>query len=226
MQTSSKEMQSQTNPFNNKNETSRNNNNKKSSKSINASSYKTSTYNKSKIKQFVTLNNNVNNDQGAICSTKSEKKFSKKNNSTKISISPDIKVSPKKILNNSHYDAKKIQNYTEMYIKHNKIQNNHNQRINTTNNININYYKILNNNVRMLKLDQSLTCRLNNSNEKLMKQENNSGNKNLFFTRDGKRYVLSKNVQRVRRENGKIKTEEIKDFYTNADDKLSKTTNQ
>ena len=226
LQTSSKEMQSQTNPFNNKNETSRNNNNKKSSKSINASSYKTSTYNKSKIKQFVTLNNNVNNGQGAICSTKSEKKFSKKNNSTKISISPDIKVSPKKILNNSHYDAKKIQNYTEMYIKHNKIQNNHNQRINTTNNININYYKILNNNVRMLKLDQSLTSRLNNSNEKLMKQENNSGNKNLFFTRDGKRYVLSKNVQRVRRENGKIKAEEKKDFYTNADDKLSKTTNQ
>ena len=59
-----------------------------------------------------------------------------------------------------------------------------------------------------------------------MKQENNSGNKNLFFTRDGKRYVLSKNVQRVRRENGKIKTEEKKDLYTNADDKLSKTTNQ
>ena len=226
MQTSSKQMLSQSNPFNNENKTSRNNNNQKSSKSINASSYKTSTYNNSKIKQFVTLNNNVNNGPGAICSTKSEKKFSKKNNSTKISISPDIQVSPKKILNNSHYDSKKIQNYTEMYMKHNKIQSNHNQRIHTTNNININYYKFLNNDARMFKIDQSLSNRLNISNEKLIKQENNLGNKNLFVTRDGKRYVLSKNVQRIRRENGKIKTEEKKDFYTNEDDKLSKTNNQ
>ena len=217
------EILSQSNRSNDPSNTSRNNN-KKSSKSKNTCAYKASTFKQSKAKQSVTLGNNPNSNPRALSTTKSEKKFSKKPRS-KISLSPEIRISSKRIHNNSYYEAKKIQNYTEMYMKNNNRNQNQNQRIKTTNNISINYYNIMQNNVRMIKPDYSPRNRLDHSNEKIIKQDNNNGNKNLFVGRDGKRYVLSKNVQRVRRDNGKIKMDEKKDFHINPDDRFNKTFN-
>ena len=216
-QVNTMEILSQSNPFINPSNTSRND--KKLSKRINTNSYKSSTHKQSKKKKFITISQNPINNTGVIINTKSEKNFSNKKVYNKLSISPDIKCSPKNIHNKSLFDAKKIQNYTEIYKKHNKMQNNQSQRINTIN-------KALHNNVKMLKSEYSLNNRLNYSNEKLINQDNNSGNKQLYITKEGKRYVLSKNVQRIRRENFKIKAEERTDFLTYEDDKINKTVNQ
>ena len=80
-----------------------------------------------------------------------------------------------------------------MYSKINKYQN---QRLNTSNNIN----NSGNNSIKIMKSGNTFHNQHNFSNEKVMRNENNIRNNKTYITKDGKRYVLAKNVQRVRRE--------------------------
>lgn len=232
LQVNTQELLSQSNQNNNQTILSRNNNNNKSAKSIKINSYKSSTHKTTKNKKLQNLSYNSNNNR--ICINKSEKTFTESSKNqrgiSKSHLSPENRASPKKAHNNSQYEgSKKAQNYTEIYIKYTKIQNHQNQRLNTTNNITTNQHSISNqNSVRGMKTD-ILNNRLNYSNEKIIKREKiiRTSN-NTFITNEGKRYVLSKNVQRVRREYNEkgIKNDEKKDNYTNIDEnKISQSVN-
>ena len=74
----------------------------------------------------------------------------------------------------------------ELVIKSNKSQNFDTQRINNNNNA-------YNNNYRMIKYGIDMNNQQNMTND-------NIRNRNIIITKDGKRFVLSKNVQRIRRE--------------------------
>ena len=188
--------------YNNINQNNQNNNIEITNKNINLSdnikisSYKASTHNLYKGKPNTPLNNNNNNRNANNPSNKIKISGNNVENLNYSSIPLNKKIfksniSPEQKRVNSqkfHYIQTEGNSKREMYMK-----NRHNyetQRLNTTNNIinNNSGNNIGNNSVRLLKSDIGL-------NEQIMK-----GSKNAFVIKDGKRYVLAKNVQRIRRE--------------------------
>ena len=125
----------------------------------------------------------------------------------KTNVSPEQKC---RIISKKKSEGKQNQNYVEMYMKYNKVQNFQSQRLNTSDNINSNYLDIpLNNNsVRIMKSEMYVNTQHNLSNDKIIRgnniqnniQNNIRNNNNFIVIKDGKRYILSKNVQRVKRE--------------------------
>ena len=98
-----------------------------------------------------------------------------------------------------------------MYVKHSNIkiqQNFGGQRQNTTNNISTSHNIIINNNNIINNTNNSMRINkssiLNNphnfSSEKIIRGGNNIKGNETIITKDGKRYILSKNVQRFRKE--------------------------
>ena len=172
------------------------------------SSYKASTHKQSKGNVAITLNNNQN------AYTKNNKIIISGNNGENLNYSA-IPINKKIFKNNISPQQKRVNSQKshniqtegnlrkERYIKNR--QNFETQRSNNTINIiNNRGNNISNNSVRLMKIDIGL-------NEQIMK-----GSKNAIVIKDGKRYVLAKNVQRIRREeeNGKFsKIEERKKIY-------------
>ena len=112
-----------------------------------------------------------------------------------------------RIISQKINEGKKNQNYVEMYMKYSKIQNFQSQRLNTSDNINSNNYlnnPLNNNSVRIMKSEMYVNTQHNLSNDKIIRgnniPNNIRNNNNIIITKDGKRYVLAKNVQRVKRE--------------------------
>ena len=103
---------------------------------------------------------------------------------------------------------KKMSNYTDMYIKHNNMKLNqqyNGKRQNYINNINVssNSSNIsTNNSMRIYKTGAGniLKSQSNTSSEKLIKGGNTVINDECFKASDGKRYVMARNVKRIRRE--------------------------
>jgi hypothetical protein len=171
------------------------------------SSYKASTHKLSKGKVVITLNNNQN------AFTKNNKIIISGNNGENLNYSaiPINKIifkdnisPPQKRVNSQK--SNNIQ--TEGNLRRDKYMKNRHkfetQRLNNTINIINNSGNNISNSVRLMKIDIGL-------NEQIMK-----GSKNAIVIKDGKRYVLAKNVQRIRRdeENDKFrKIEERKKIY-------------
>ena len=193
--------------------------NNNSSNNLKTSSYKASTHKQIKAKKVKNVNHNgsnninINNDQEIPKS----KKIVNKNN---ISPEQKNKIIAQKINSNNiqtEGNNKKNQNYVEMYMKYNKVQNLQSQRLNTTGNINTNHNNPLNN-VRIMKSDIYVNNQHNLSNDKIIRGPNNNNHNmknNVVITKDGKRYVFAKNIQRVRKE------EEDKIRIINHDNKIN-----
>ena len=92
-----------------------------------------------------------------------------------------------------------------MFAKINKYQIISNQKINVQNK-NIGKYP-LDNKSRMIKSDVNINNQIYFSNDKSLNRNiNTRAINNMVITKDGKRYVLSKNVQRIREEVDPMKT--------------------
>ena len=154
---------------------------------INMSSYKASTYKLNKGKKIITLNHSANY------------KINIHNNDINILNNSSIPINKRVFKNNispeqnSRIFSHKMKNNLtegnikgELVIKSNKSQNFDTQRINNNNNA-------YNNNYRMIKYGIDMNNQQNMTND-------NIRNRNIIITKDGKRFVLSKNVQRIRRE--------------------------
>ena len=153
----------------------------------NMNSYKASTHKLIKGKKIISLNHsanykiNINNNDINILNNSSipiNKRIFKNN----ISPEQNNRILSHKMKNNLTEGNIK----GELIIKNNRSQNFDNPRINTNNNA-------YNNNYRMLKYGIDINNQLNMTND-------NIRNRNIVITKDGKRFVLSKNVQRIRRE--------------------------
>ena len=171
------QIQNPNNNFANKNNSTNN---------FKSSSYKASTHKQIKAKKIKPTNNN--NNMNVI---------------NKTNISPE----QKRLITQKINEGKKNQNYVEMYMKYSKIQNFQSQRLNTSDNINSNNYlnnPLNNNSVRIMKSEMYVNTQHNLSNDKIIRgnniPNNIRNNNNIIITKDGKRYVLAKNVQRVKRE--------------------------
>ena len=154
---------------------------------INMNSYKASTYKLNKGKKIITLNHSANY------------KINIHNNDINILNNSSIPINKRVFKNNispeqnSRIFSHKMKNNLtegnikgELVIKSNKSQNFDTQRINNNNNA-------YNNNYRMIKYGIDMNNQQNMTND-------NIRNRNIIITKDGKRFVLSKNVQRIRRE--------------------------
>ena len=195
-----------------------NNNINNQSSNFKMISYKTSTHKQIKGKKITNLNQNPNNIKMNINHNEAENlNFSEnpKNlkNMNKKDLTPDQKISRNISANRSNFINEgntKILNYTEMYIKHSNIkiqQNFAGQRQNTVNNISTSNNNIINNNFinnanNSVRINKSsiLNNQHNFSNEKIIRGGNNMKGNDVIITKDGKKYILSKNVQRFRKE--------------------------
>ena len=156
---------------------------------INVNSYKASTHKLNKGKKIITLNHSANykiniNNNDINFLNNSSIPISKRG--FKGNISPEQ--------NSNRIFAHKMKNNLtegnikgELIMKNNKSQNFDNRRINTNNNA------FSNNNFRMIKYGIDINNQQNMTND-------NIRNRNIIITKDGKRFVLSKNVQRIRRD--------------------------
>ena len=191
------------NNFNNKNNSANN---------FKSSSYKASTHKQIKAKKIkpVNANNNNNNNNNNM------------NVVNKSNISPEQK---NRLVNQKMNEAKKNQNYVEMYMKYSKVQNFQTQRLNTSGNINNNYHynnPLNSNSVRLMKSEMYTNTQHNLSNDKIIRgnnipniSNNIKNNSNVIITKDGKRYVLAKNVQRIKREDDDNKIRNVINTDTN-----------
>ena len=196
-------------------ESNQNNNQSSNFKMI---SYKCSTHKQSKGKKVTNMSQNPTNIKISSHNESDNLNFSEnpKNlkNMNKKDLTPDQKISRNISANRSNIindGNKKNPNYTEMYVKHSNIkiqQNFGGQRQNTTNNISTSHNIIINNNNIINNTNNSMRINkssiLNNphnfSSEKIIRGGNNNKGNETIITKDGKRYILSKNVQRFRKE--------------------------
>ena len=196
-------------------ESNQNNNQSSNFKMI---SYKCSTHKQSKGKKVTNMSQNPTNIKISSHNESDNLNFSEnpKNlkNMNKKDLTPDQKISRNISANRSNIindGNKKNPNYTEMYVKHSNIkiqQNFGGQRQNTTNNISTSHNIIINNNNIINNTNNSMRINkssiLNNphnfSSEKIIRGGNNIKGNETIITKDGKRYILSKNVQRFRKE--------------------------
>ena len=172
------------------------------------SSFKSSTHRQSKGKEVIASNNNQN------VFTKNNKIKISGNNVETLNYSV-VPINKKIFKNNISPQQKRVNSQksnniqTEGNLRRERyMKSRHNfetQKLNNTINIiNNNRRNNINNSARLMKIDIGL-------NEQIMR-----GSKNAILIKDGKRYVLAKNVQRIRREeeNGKFrKIEEKKKIY-------------
>ena len=122
---------------------------------------------------------------------------------------------------NTEGNVKNI-NYSEQFIKfsnHKTQQDFSGQRQNTSNNISVSNSiysntNTNNNSVRMLSNQRNI------SNEKLYKGNNTLRNNEVAHSKDGRKYVMAKNVQRTKKEdeNGQAKVDERKKIYYSIND--------
>ena len=183
----------QSNPINNNNNSQTIDGN-----NIKMSSYKASTHKQVKGKKLITLSHNQNTKINISTNNEQENAnytqipMNKKIFKSNISPEQRNRISAQKI-NIQTEENRKPESYGEMYSKINKYQN---QRLNTSTNID----NSGNNSIRIMKSGTTFPNQHNFSNEKIIRKENNMRNNKTVITKDGKRYVLAKNVQRVRRE--------------------------
>ena len=169
-----------------------------------SNAYKSSTHRQAKGKKFITLNPNSKRNKIKI-----------NNNETENTNLPENQKSIKLIKNNISPNQKNRNNFKklnyfrmegnlnkEMYIINNKSLNFETQRLNTYNSNNISSNIInYNKSQKIMKSNKYINNQHNLSNDKIKRTGNNTfGNKNIIITKDGKRYVLDKIVQRVRKE--------------------------
>ena len=196
------------------------NNKNNSASNFISSSYKASTHKQIKTKKIKPVNNNNNNNNNM-------------NVVNKNNISPEQK---NRLVNQKMNEAKKNQNYVEMYMKYSKVQNFQTQRLNTSGNINNNYHynnPLNNNSVRLMKSEMYTNTQHNLSNDKIMRGNNTNpnipnnikNNSNVIITKDGKRYVLAKNVQRIKREDDDNKIRNVNVINTDTN-KISNNINE
>ena len=191
-----------------------NNNDNNQSNNFKMISYKTSTHKQIKGKRIVPLgqisNNillNINDDENM----KSSEIIKNLKNQHKKDLTPVQKnrnISGNKI--SAFYTEGNVKNinYSEQFIKFSshKIQQEFSgQRQNTSNNISVSNSiysstNATNNSVRMMKSDNSLSNQRNISNEKIFKGNNTMRNNEVALSKDGKKYVVAKNVQRTKKE--------------------------
>ena len=210
-----------------------NKNNHNHSPNFNMISYKTSTYKQIKGKRIVQLGQNSNNlKMNSINNEIENLNFSEipKNlkNIHKKDYTPDQKnnrnITPHR-LNTLQTDGNiKNKNYTEIFIKHNNIKkspNKLNKKIQGNNNINIitnNTINNISNTQRILKSGNKLSSQRNTSKEKIFKSINNNfKNNDIIITKEGKKYVLTKNfkVQKDKIENDMSQRRNDNKFYFN-----------
>ena len=174
---------------------------------IKKSSYKTSTHKQIKGQRILSLEN-YNSVRSNIASNESGNVFlsemSKNVRYNKKELTPDSN----RICSNKNDLNNKMPNYTDMYIKHNNLKvnqqfNGKRQNKNNSNIINVsnNYSNInSNNSMRIYKNGNIFKNQHNASSEKLFKGGNTMINDEAFKGSDGKRYVMARNVKRIRRE--------------------------
>ena len=200
----------------NNNETSQGNNFK-------MISYKTSTHKQIKGKRIVPLGQNSNNilmninDDENIKFSEIPKNLKNQHKKDLTPVQKNRNISGNKI--SAFYTEGNIKNinYSEQFIKfsNHKIQQDFSgQRQITSNNISVSnsIYSSTNtnnNSVRMLSNQRNI------SNEKLFKGNNTMRNNEVAHSKDGKKYVMAKNVQRTKKEDedGQGKVDERKKNY-------------
>jgi hypothetical protein len=179
---------------------------------IKKSSYKTSTHKQAKGQRILSLENynSIKSSMGDFESgTVVLSEMSKNVRTNKKDLTPDSN----RICFNKSDLNKKTSNYTDMYIKHNNLklnqqfngkrQNyiNSSNNSNNNNNVSSNCSNVnTNNSMRIYKTGNLLRIQHNSSSEKLFKGGNITINDEGFKASDGKRYVMARNVKRIRRE--------------------------
>ena len=149
------------------------------------SSYKASTHKQSKGKKIITLSHSNNK-------------------------SPEQKNRIPIQKNNNNIQTEQNKK-GEMYLKINKTKSFANQRLNNSNNISSSNSG--NNSIRIMKGGVAINNQQNLSNERIIRGDMRGNN--VIITKDGKRYVLAKNVQRIRKEEDDFrKLEERRKNYT------------
>ena len=191
-------------------------------------SYKTSTHKQIKGKRIVPLGQNSNNilmninDDENIKFSEIPKNLKNQHKKDLTPVQKNRNISGNKI--SAFYtegNAKNI-NYSEQFIKfsNHKIQQDFSgQRQITSNNISVSNSiysntNTNNNSVRMLSNQRNI------SNEKLFKGNNTMRNNEVAHSKDGKKYVMAKNVQRTKKEDeeGQGKVDERKKIYYSIND--------
>jgi hypothetical protein len=191
-----------------------NNNDNNQSNNFKMISYKTSTHKQIKGKRIVPLGQNSNNillninDDENMKSSEIIKNLKNQHKKDLTPIQKNRNISGNKI--SAFYTEGNVKNinYSEQFIKFSshKIQQEFSgQRQNTSNNISVSNSiysstNATNNSVRMMKSDNSLSNQRNISNEKIFKGNNTMRNNEVALSKDGKKYVVAKNVQRTKKE--------------------------
>ena len=175
---------------------------------IKKSSYKTSTHKQAKGQRILSLENYnsikssmADNEPGTVFLSEMPKNV----RINKKDLTPDSN----RVSFNKNEFNKKSSNYTDMYIKHNNLKLNQQfngkrqNYINNSNSINAssNCSNIsTNNSMRIYKTANMLKSQHNSSSEKIFKGGNIIITDEGFKASDGKRYVMARNVKRIRRE--------------------------
>ena len=131
-------------------------------------------------------NNSSNHDSGNL-------NYSEKKNKKNQDISQKVNVFKTE-------ENRKYQNFGEIYSKLNKYHNLYNKNLNNPDNLSNNF--LGSNSTKMMK--SAFNHQYHLSNDKNVKGNKNIRNINEETVKDGKRYVLAKNVQRIRREDDQI----------------------
>ena len=208
---------------------SHNNNDTSQDNNFKMISYKTSTHKQIKGKRVVPLGHNSNNilmninDDGNIKFSEIPKNLKNQHKKDLTPVQKNRNISGNKI--SAFYTEGNVKNinYSEQFIKfsNHKIQQDYSgQRQNTLNNISVSnsiYSNANNNNNNSLRI---LSNQRNISNEKLFKGNNTMRNNEIPHSKDGKKYVMAKNVQRTKKdeENGQGKVDERKKIYYSIND--------
>jgi len=191
-------------------------------------SYKTSTHKQIKGKRIVPLGQNSNNilmninDDENIKFSEIPKNLKNQHKKDLTPVQKNRNISGNKI--SAFYTEGNVKNinYSEQFIKfsNHKIQQDFSgQRQITSNNISVSNSiysntNTNNNSVRMLSNQRNI------SNEKLFKGNNTMRNNEVAHSKDGKKYVMAKNVQRTKKEDeeGQGKVDERKKIYYSIND--------
>ncbi len=191
-------------------------------------SYKTSTHKQIKGKRIVPLGQNSNNilmninDDENIKFSEIPKNLKNQHKKDLTPVQKNRNISGNKI--SAFYTEGNVKNinYSEQFIKfsNHKIQQDFSgQRQITSNNISVSNSiysntNTNNNSVRMLSNQRNI------SNEKLFKGNNTMRNNEVAHSKDGKKYVMAKNVQRTKKEDeeGQGKMDERKKIYYSIND--------
>ena len=209
-----------------------NNNENSQSNNFKMISYKTSTHKQIKGKRIAPLDQNSNNilmninDNENMNFSEIPKNLKNQHKKDLTPVQKNRNIAGNKV--SAFYTEGNVKsiNYSEQFIKfsNHKIQQDFSgQRQNTSSNISVSNSiysntNANNNSLRMMKSDNSLSNQRNISNEKLFKGNNTMRNNEVVISKDGKKYVMGKNPQRVKREDEDGKIDERKKILYSIDD--------